>query len=289
MSVDDEAALWLARLQSSDATEEDHADCAAWRARDSAHDAAFMEFQALWDTLSGAPVRRPTSRRRRAAAVGSLLLMAGIVLAAAPEAVLRLRADAIAPTGTVVHMTLPDGSQLDLDSGAAVAFDFDDSVRQVRILRGAVFVDVTPDPSRPFTLEANTLVARAVGTRYGASATSVIVSEGTVEARTPAGAVTLHAGEAARITDGHLERGAADPTSSAWREGRLVVSHEPLAQVLNHLGRYRRGRILLLDREAAARPVSGVFDITDSEAALDLLAQGLGLRVTRLPGLTLLR
>ena len=81
----------------------------------------------------------------------------------------------------------------------------------------------------------------------------------------------------------------ADPDALAWRQGRLVVSGRPLAEVVGTLARYRTGRVLLLDRAAAARPVSGVFDLTDVDHALDLLADSLALRVTRLPGLVVLR
>lgn len=287
MTADEEAALWVARLQSSDATEADRAACAAWRARDPAHDAAYAELAALWGTLGA--VRLHSGRRRRAAAASAALLALALGLPAAPDALTRLRADAVAPVGTIARLTLPDGSRLDLDSGAAVALDFVGAERRVEILRGRAFAEVAPDPSRPFTLEAGPLVARALGTRYGASDREVTVAEGTVEARTSGAALTLHAGEAAEVVDGRLEPKPADAAATAWRDGRLVVSGRPLAEVLGELDRYRRGRVLLLDRAAGARPVSGVFDLADTEGALDMLAASLGLRVTRLPGLTVLR
>lgn len=80
----------------------------------------------------------------------------------------------------------------------------------------------------------------------------------------------------------------ADPAASAWRNGQFVVSRRPLGQVLDDLARYRRGRLLLLDRAAAARPVSGVFDLADTDGALEMLATSLGLRLTHLPGLVVL-
>lgn len=291
--IEAEAARWVARLGSADATEADRAGFAAWRAADARHAAAFAEFDQLWGELRAAPI--PASRlatlRRRRAAVPALILLAGIGLGAllGPEALLRLRADAIAGVGEIRHMTLPDGSELDLDSGAAVALDFDGAARRVVVLRGAVFAEARPDPARPFTLESPRIVARALGTRFGVDGDAVVVAQGTVEARGGGALVTLRGGEGARLADGHFETEAIGPAATAWREGRLVVSGQPLSEVLAELGRYRRGRVVLLDRGAGARAVSGVFDLADPDQALGVLADATGLRLTRLPGLAILR
>ncbi|WP_158442378.1 FecR family protein [Paracoccus aminophilus] len=286
MSIDEEAALWVARLQSSDATNADRAAFAKWQDSDPRHAAAYAELRALWGNLAEIRIKSP--RKRRVQATGAVLVVA-LALLFGPELALRLRADATAPVGQVVHMTLPDGSRLDLDSGAAVVLDFDGHKRQVQVLRGTVFAEVVPDTQRPFLIQADALTAKAVGTRYGTSETGVIVTEGTVEVSTTAETLTLHAGEAADLEDNHLSARTADADAVAWRDGQLVFSSRPLSQVLEVLARYRHGRILLLNDRAAGRPVSGVFDLTDTDAALTALADSLGLSVTRLPGLTLLR
>ena len=61
-----------------------------------------------------------------------------------------------------------------------------------------------------------------------------------------------------------------------------------MAQVLGELGRYRRGRILLLDAGLDALPVSAVIDTADASAALDHLAASLPIRLRVLPGVTLI-
>ena len=292
--IDTEAAGWVARLGSADATGAERAACAAWIAADFRHAAAFAEFDQLWSALEGAPVRPPRAEgaRRRRAAAGALALLIGLALAAlvGPEARLRLRADARAGVGEIRHLSLPDGSRLDLDTGAAVALDFGPRARRVIVLRGAVFAEARPDPARPFTLETDTVTARALGTRFGVEGDAVTVTAGRVEARDAAGArVTLGAGEGARLRDHHFERIPVRAEDTAWRDGRLVVSGRPLAEVLDTLGRYQRGRILLLDRAEARRPVSGVFDLADPARALAILAEGMGLGLHRLPGLTVLR
>lgn len=286
MTVDARAALWVARLQSSDATAADRRACARWCAADPEHQRAYAAFQDLWSRTAAIP--QPPRRAPRAAKAAVLLLCAGLALGG-PRLWLQLRADAIAPAGAVLHLALPDGSRLDLDSGTAVALDFQDGRRQVHVLRGTVFAEVRPDPAHPFTVTAGPITARALGTRYATSAQGVTVTEGRVEARTRQGALLLHAGDSAALGPDGLYEAPADPDALAWREGQMVVSGRPLAQVVRELSRYHPGRVLLLDRKAGRRPVSGLFDVTDADHALELLASGMGLRMTRLPGLVLLR
>lgn len=111
------------------------------------------------------------------------------------------------------------------------------------------------------------------------------VAEGRVEVTASSGPLQVSAGEAVRLADG--ERPSivrADAVRSAgWRDGRLVFSGERLSAVLAELGRYRRGRIVLLDPVAGERRVTGVFDPRNTDDALDVIAATMGVRVTRLP------
>lgn len=287
MTVAEQAALWVARLQSSDVTPADRAACADWCTADPAHQQAYAEFRDLWSRMAAIPA--PPPRPRHAARAGAALLLCAALALGGPRLWLELRADAIAPTGQILHLTLPDGSLLDLDSGSAVRLDFDQGRRNVHVLRGAVFAEVRHDPAHPFIVTAGPISARALGTRYGTSAEAVTVTEGRVETRTPRGTVVLNAGESAVLGPEGLQAAPVDPDALAWRQGQMVVSGRPLAEVVQALARYHQGRVLLLNDAAAGRPVSGVFDVTDADHALDLLAGGLGLRLTRLPGLVVLR
>lgn len=286
MTIDEQAALWVARLQSSDATNEDRAAFARWHASDPRHAEAYSELESLWGSLADVRIKPP--RRRGMQATGAALVVA-LTLLFGPDIAVRLRADAIAPIGQIVHVTLPDGSRLDLDSGAAVALDFDTAKRQVNVLRGTVFADVVSDADRPFVIHAGNLTATAIGTRYATNDSEVTVTEGVVEVTTSRSAMTVHAGEAASVSDHQLSVHDADPDAVSWRDGQLVFSKRPLSQVLEVLGRYRHGRVLLLDDAAGDRMVSGVFDLADSDAALRALADSLGLTMTQLPGVMFLR
>ncbi|MNT57483.1 fec operon regulator FecR [compost metagenome] len=74
-------------------------------------------------------------------------------------------------------------------------------------------------------------------------------------------------------------------TVQAWRHDRLVFRDVPLSKVVAELGRYRRGRIQILDEAAGNARVTAVFDAGRIDAALDTIAESFGFRIFRATGL----
>lgn len=289
------AAGWVARLASHDATDRDREAFEAWRAADPAHAAAYVEMDALWHTLG----RVPDRRSRRSPLKGGLAgLAVALVLCAALAFQLglvdRLRSDLWSGVGDITHATLADGSRIDLNTGTAVALRFSETERGVTLLRGEAFFDVVPDASRPFVVRGDGLSVRAVGTRFfvrtDGAASPVGVVEGSVDVAASGPPVRVAAGEAVRrAEDAPLSVTRVDlGRATAWRTGRLVFSGERLSAVLTELGRYRHGRIVLLDAAAGERRVTGAFDPRDTDEALDAIASSLGVGVTRLSPLLVL-
>lgn len=71
--------------------------------------------------------------------------------------------------GEVQHITLPDGSQVDLDSGAQLQLAFDGQYRQVNLLQGRAYFSVAPTTGselRPFQVKAKNGVTQALGTEF---------------------------------------------------------------------------------------------------------------------------
>jgi transmembrane sensor len=62
-----------------------------------------------------------------------------------------------------------------------------------------------------------------------------------------------------------------------------------LRVVLADLERYRGGRVVALDDRLAAARVTGVFALSDPDAALDVIGAALGMAVTRWPLLAVVR
>lgn len=296
----EEAAGWVARLQSADATDQDRRAFERWLRRDPAHQQAYDEFKALWSELKDVPI--PSGRLKKLRS--SRRTMIGNVLALGVIAVLgttlhrmgfidRLRADHFTAVGEIRSVTLADGSRVDLNTDSAIIVRYTPAERRIDLIRGEAFFDVAANAERPFVVHGSVLDATALGTRYavqGPSATGtagVQVESGQVGVTGAGGRVVLGAGEAARLTDqGRLVVTHADTANStAWRGGKLVFSGEPLRQVLATLERYRHGRIVVLDAAAAEQRVSGIFDLNDTDQALQVLEDSLPVTVTHLTGM----
>ena len=65
----------------------------------------------------------------------------------------------------------------------------------------------------------------------------------------------------------------------AWREGLLDFKDAPLAEVIATLDRYKPGRILLLNDEAAAKRFDGVLSLDNIDQALRIVARSSGLEL----------
>ncbi|MCS0496909.1 FecR family protein [Ancylobacter sp. MQZ15Z-1] len=295
----EEAAGWVARLQSRDATDQDRRDFRAWLARDPANAAAYEELQSLWGDLRAVPIGKDRLKKLRLSrrAIAGNIVAVGLIAVLATTLyqlgfVDRLRADHYTSVGEVGHFTLADGTRVDLNTDSAIRIMYSPAERRIELLRGEAFFDVAKNPARPFVVEDNILSATALGTRYGVrrddgGGSDVQVEEGRVEVTSARSQVALGAGDVARVNrDGALDIGTADVSSRvAWREGKLVFSDQPLREVLATLERYRHGRIVVLDEAAAERRVSGIFDLRDTDEALAVLESSLPVTIVHLTGM----
>jgi len=290
--VEHEAASWVARLASSDATDADRRAFETWRGADPAHAAAYAEMDALWRRLGQLPDPRRKGPPKTLAGLAAIALI-GAALAYQVGLLDRLRADLRSAVGTIEHATLPDGSRVDLNTDTAIAVRFTQGERGITLLRGEASFDVVPDRSRPFVVRGGGLSVRAVGTRFFLRAdgadSPVGVAEGRVDVSAQSGHVVVSAGEEVRLGGDALHVAAADvERATAWRDGRLIFSGKPLAAVLMELNRYRRGRIVLLDRGLGERRVTGAFDARNTDDALDVIATTMGIRIRRFSPLLVL-
>ncbi|GGF58265.1 iron dicitrate transporter FecR [Azorhizobium oxalatiphilum] len=298
----EEAAGWVARLQSSDATAHDQRAFEDWVSRSPAHRPAFEEMKGLWADLRDVPLEGKAAKAglTRRGVIGNIValgLIAGLGTTAYRMGLLeRLRADHYTAVGEVRRVTLADGSIVDLNTDSAITVHYTAARRRVELLRGEAFFSVAKNPDRPFVVADSALSATALGTRFSVRLTGadgpggVGVEEGRVEVANAQERVILGPGEMARLAGGgRLAVSRADVSSdTAWRDGKLVFSGQKLRDVLATLRRYRHGQILILDDAAANQTVSGIFDLADTDEALSVLEQSLPVRITHLTGMVVL-
>ncbi|MCC2609348.1 FecR family protein [Neorhizobium sp. Rsf11] len=297
-TIAEEAAGWVARLSSRDATDEDRRRFAHWKAKDLAHAAAFKEMSILWRDLAQVPKSVAPHRGRRVAGAGvaGLLFLGCLGYMADETGVIdRYRSDFHTPVGMIGRFALDDGSIVTLNTDSAIQVKYDQARRQIILLRGEAFFDVAPNPARPFVVSGERTEAIALGTHYAVKVgrhDEVMVEEGHVAVTFGSQRAVLEAGGMAELDDhGRLRTRTGDVAGlTSWRSGKLVFSGQPLGEVLAELDRYHRGRIVVLDDRASGLRVSGVFGAGNIDQVLRVLEQSLPIRITRLAGwVTLVR
>lgn len=313
----DAAARLTLRLRDGEVAPAEHA---AWLAQAPGRAEALDEADRILGLLTAASAPTASAPRRRLAASPGVGLRrrawaASAAVAACLAVVLGggVAFKALAPAdpdhlvaevGQVRRHLLADGSAVTLNTGAVLDVRYGPEGRKVRLVKGEAFFDVVHDPTRPFTVESRAGSARVLGTAFDVrlsgdkARVSVLRGAVRVQAARGGGATVVRAGQGAWLdraaplsTPQSAPKAVAleDPAAvDAWRQGRLVVYHRPLAEVADEIGRYRRGKVFVRGQALAAKPVSGVFDVGEPDAAVEALAASLRLRTARLGDFVLL-
>lgn len=265
-----------------------------------AHRAAWEEAKRVYDLAGTALVeergrQRRITRRKALAGLGTIgIFGAGALFG--PSLLQRWRADYTTAVAEIRRIPLPDGSLLTLGPETAVTIAFDERVRRVEVLDGMALCDVAANP-RPFEGDAGDLRAVALGTRFelrhNDDRALVAVEEGVVSVSIGArGEGTLDAGDwlAAGPGGAGLERGHRDPgQTAAWRQKLLVAERDRVGTVVAEIARWRTGKVLVADPGLSGMTVSGLYDLSDPDAALAAVVAPYGGRVRHIsPWVTVL-
>ncbi|MCL2891674.1 FecR family protein [Brenneria tiliae] len=267
-----------------------------WRGRDPSHEAVWAEAMDI-HVMAGQVVqarrgasRAPAGISRRSLVFGGAAALAawGVGSLVAPTVLLRARADHITATAELRRISLADGTLVALGPDSAIRSQFTPHGRRVELLSGMAFFEVAPDDERPFQALADDLEVAASGAfdlGWNAGFLSVAVERGRAVAASPGGGGTLAAGEWLTFDQesGGVERGWREPGRIAlWRDGLLVVDRESVASVVARIARWQPGRVVIATPDLGRRRVSGVYNLTSPESALQAVVQPHGGTVRRL-------
>lgn len=296
------AAEWMARLWSDDASEEDQAACARWRAEHPHHDLAWQRLHAFEGKLHSVPrdaarhaLREPApaaylKRRRALTLLGLILPLGGMVYALRGTDTWQVAtAGHSTATGEIRDMLLPDGTRVVLASASAIDVRFTARERLLVLRAGEILVTTAHDPDpaqRPLRVQSRHGKVQALGTRFTVRqdehTSRVAVFEGAVEIRlahAPGHAVGIATGYSAIFSADIVQSAAPVPASAAaWTKGVLVADNMRLDDLLAELARYRRG-LLRCDPAVASLKVNGVFSLRDTDRALHNLALALPVQI----------
>lgn len=276
-----------------------------WCSRSPEHRLAWDDARRVWNLTgraTGAPagVSRPVRKKRvtrRRVLTGLGAVAAGGALLRGPDLWRRWQADFHTGIAELTEKQLADGTRMTLGPDSAVRLAFGGAERRVELLSGMAFFEVAPEP-RVFRAVAGELTATALGTAFelrsdgdrftvGVDRGAVSVAAG--EAR---GIVTVSAQEWVALdeTDGAFERGRLDISQTAsWREGKLIADRQPVRSLVAEIARWQSARVLVPEPSLANARVSGLFDLSDPQAALEAVVVPHGGHVRRVtPWLTIL-
>ena len=317
------ASAWIARRDAG-MTEAEAAAFNRWAA-DPRHAAAFARHEHTWKifdrpTNAGqgrvlahefrARLARQRRRRRATATLAALscLLVAGV---AWRWPVLEQAEPALGRSAAVVlpeRRTLPDGTVVELKSGAEIAIDYSREFRRVYLRKGEAHYQVTDSAARPFIVDVAGVEVRAVGTAFsvelGQQAVGVMVTEGQVAVNAPETSVSARAtAEISKPSVGLVDAGhrlvieitkdvRPQPVAVAisapeiaerlaWRAARLEFTGAPLSEAVALMNQYNRVQFAIEDPSLANLEVSGYFRADNYETFLRLIEQGLGLKSER--------
>lgn len=258
---------------------------------------------------SGASVRDiGTPRQQRVWQSAGFRIAASLLLLASAGAVVRQLSTngqqqwnevvAQTATGERREVVLPDGTRAALAPKSRLAFraTFVTGPRDVQ-LTGEAFFTVTHDAKHPFVVHTGGATARDLGTEFGVRArtgqpVSVYVASGRVLVAPPAGASgpVLLAGDLARVDAGAapeqivVTHNASIGDYLAWRDGRIVATSRPAAEVFDELGRWYDASFSIADPTLSSRSISVDLRVGNGvpiESVLDALMLTLDARFVR--------
>lgn len=295
-----EAADWILRNSEPNQSPDDRARFKDWLDRDPENCRTYSAAERLMGDARRAMQSDPAfsnikvKPRSFGKSITATLLVAAIATGAffALDGPMRLEADVIAGTNEMPILMLSDGSEVQLNASSAIAIDFTDKRRAIRLLRGQAFFRVAHATQRPFTVVAGTASVTALGTafdvRYGNDDTEVIVTENAVAIELDGNrnnSLRVKQGELA-IYDYTKREIAVSPADSlvalGWKRGQIAVNNAPLSYVVEEMNRHFHGRIVVAGSALANRRVGGTIRVADTDNSLAFVTKALHVKATRL-------
>jgi transmembrane sensor len=277
-SIEWEAAQWVARRMGDQPFDKDGFD--AWLAGDPRRK---VLFEAMWPRIMGSrmdetldAVIRQRRRSKRSLVVSAvataLAVLGGYQALPSVELFLSRPQEYAAAGGTLREITLEDGTQLTLAGGTGIRVRYARHAREIELMRGTIFANVTHDETRPFRIDTGGARTTDLGTRFEVSSKPSFVRV-TVEA----GAVRfgadgwfskqldLTAGQAAVLSAaelGRMENVTRDGVAR-WRTEWVEYHDAPIGQVVADLESVSTLPIRIAPGSLVELRVSGRIRLTD--------------------------
>jgi transmembrane sensor len=203
--IDEEAAMWIWRMDSAEVAAADRQAYEAWLRQDPRHRRAAAALSTVWNALDGLAEAKREEKIATFAQTAKMPLLhhprrwwfaaAAVLAAVAVGAIWLQQGGELQTLATAVgqqrNVTLADGSVVTLNTNTNVETDLRRHSREIYLRKGEAHFQVAHDRSRPFLVHAGDAVVRAVGTEFEVRVLTdqhvdVVVYEGSVEVQATA-------------------------------------------------------------------------------------------------------
>lgn len=304
-----EAADWCMRLNAEDCGEDDRQAFQQWLQADPRHAQEYLAMLDIWLLSEHLPRQQPTPisnslstatiptrsarRRRRPALRAAVALLLALPLAGysswmlgwLPNDYHRYQTD-----HQLLQVTLPDGSDLELNLDTQLSFSNYRDQRRVDLASGEAYFHVQHDSSHPFVVAVDDSTITVTGTRFNVlryqDNVVVTVTEGSVRVRTTAqsgdSSITPGLQASYRLGDAQPRTSTSDTGKAlAWRDGKLILDDLSLAQALPLINRYLDTPLELADSATAKLRIGGIYNTRELAGIVDILPKVLPVQISR--------
>lgn len=320
-TIDNEASIWLVRLDGGNLSDGTRKELKRWLSADTRHPIALKAMTSIWDDMDEVlmtidnhnssgnvalwPILKPVFEPLLVAA--SISFMAIFIWFAMPVNV--QENSYVTIVGQQMDVTFDDGSVIHLNTNSRIETEFTDEKRIIKLVKGEALFEVAHDANRPFIVYAGDRLVQAIGTKFvihlGSENIKVTVTDGKVKMSKVALNKTLTDIKALNNTDiqkddvyiikGEKVTVGSDHTPKitrikpenmqrelSWIDGKLIFANEELFDVIEEINRYVDVKIVLKDPSLHKIPISGRFDLADSDALIEAIELSFNMTSQRL-------
>jgi transmembrane sensor len=320
-TIDDEASIWLVRLDNGNLSDQSRKELKAWLSADKRHQVALKSMADIWDGMDEVllniddenssknvslwPILKPIFEPFALAASASFLAI--FIWLFMPT---NVQKDSYATLiGQQMDARFDDGSIIHLNTNTRIETEFSDEKRIIKLIKGEALFEVAHDPSRPFIVYAGDRLVQAIGTKFIVHLKSENVQVTVTDGKVKMSKVALNTkltdikelnNTSIQKDDVYIAKGEKVIASSnqtpklthikpenikrelAWLDGKLIFENEELFDVIEEINRYVDIQIVLKEPSLHNIRISGRFDLGDSEALIEALELSFNMKSLRL-------
>jgi transmembrane sensor len=298
-----QAAEWFALLQSGSATDQERKDWQHWLSSNDLHQQAWQKVEHISHRFNDLPIE--TSRvvlDKSAISRRSILKSLAFVFITTGAGWQWLRhqnwdAQYRTARGEIHQFTAEDGSKIWLNTDGSVDVLYTLTTRKITLRRGEIYIETAADitthlirKKRPLIVDTQFGSIQALGTRFSVrdKENQIVVSvmEGEVKAQlsNQTQARRIKAGQQITFNQNSfssISQQEQEPSSpSPWIKGVILADNMRLADFIDELNRYHKGRISY-DPTIANLRLVGAYPVEDVDRILTALENSLPIIVSR--------